>query len=331
MDKVPYDRPLETPDALAYRRVLEAVYRNLVAAGVVRPGERQTVDAPFLEQVFTVSGRHKATEAAAVLRELRDDLDPDGRAEITLAFVEHLEDVVMAIAVHEVTAEMADSLPADATPFSRGFHLSLAGRNREALAAYTEAIASGEAGLYPYWDRGRVLQCMGRLRQALADFDRYLASPCPYRRPTAWSWRAQVLTELGRTAEAVASMARAVADLTASPWPCLAVPAPGAPPADAPSEAPACPSPTEDLDSPPTPQDAEMEEENDYEEEDQEEEQEENDQTEDDPRGAWLNELQVVIKTVRQLDESSRLTPDLRPALEAVKAAIVRLRREVGV
>jgi len=283
MHSLPYDRPLDTPDARAYRQQLEAVYRDLVAAGVVRPGERQTVDVSFLEQVFSVTGRHEGAEAAAVLRELRDDLDLDGRAEITPALLEHLEEVAMAIVADEVTAEMAEAIPDDAPAHVRGFYLFLAGRDREALAAFTEAIASGEAGLYPYWDRGRVLQSMGRLRPALADFDRYLASPCAYRRPTAWSWRAQVLTELGHMAEAVASMAQAVADLAEHP----AV-HPGAPPDPAAEEA-------------------------------------------DDRRSHWVNELQVVINTVQQLDGSSRLTPNLRPALEAVKADIVRLRQEQGI
>jgi len=51
----------------------------------------------------------------------------------------------------------------------------------------------------------------------------------------------------------------------------------------------------------------------------------------DDRRSHWVNELQVVINTVQQLDGSSRLTPNLRPALETVKADIVRLRQEQGI
>ena len=297
-----YDAPLKTEQAMLaaeYQQEMAEVYESLVAAGVVRPGERQKLDVALLRRIFEISERHKVGDAEALLPQLLKDVDPDGRTVITCEFLERIEDVAMDKVREEVFGKTVDAL-GDAPPDVRGFYLSLADRDAEALAAYAEAVEAGLNGDIHYWDRGRLYQWMGDARRALADFDHYLASPWLYRRPTTWAWRSQVLVKLGQTAETIQSLARAVADLAAHPNPLIT----GFEKADPPI---GCPSEMEESDPPLTPEEREAE-----------------------LQSHQAQEMRIIIKAVKELDESSRVTPDLRPAMEEVKAAIVHLRQKVG-
>jgi tetratricopeptide (TPR) repeat protein len=292
MDITHYDMPLQIKDAMEYEQEIANVYEILVAAGAVRPGQRQKVDLALLRQILEISKRHDPHEAEAILPDLQDDLEPDGCTVITRQFLERIEEVAMAVVSQEVIGEAANALNEADTPTTRGVVLFLAGREAEALAAFNEVIESGQYGDLPYWDRGRVYQWVGDHRRALADFDRYLASPCLYRRPTAWVWRSQVLAQMGRTAEAVQSLAQAVADMVAHPNPLRT----GLETADPPV---CCPAETEKAEPA-------------------------------DRQSTVANELRCIINGVKQLEASGTLPAELRPQLDEIKADIVRLRGKLG-
>lgn len=89
-----------------------------------------------------------------------------------------------------------------------GMLAAQAGRPREALAAYDQALALAPDHAVTLGNRGQALRALGRSAEALESYDRALAVKPDY--AIGWSNRAETLCALDRAEEAVASADRAL-------------------------------------------------------------------------------------------------------------------------
>jgi len=208
-----FDDPAETRGSPDYEHQMAEVYQALVDDGHVTPHRNQKVDLALVEAFLAIRGAEE-TDSFVLLTRLQDDLDAEGRAEVTLDLVRRMDRLMMVLTTETYAADLLED---ESDPFSRGIVLLIANRCREALAAFNEAIESDDFGPLVYFYRGRAFQLVGSHRLAILDFDRYLASGLPWRHPTTFVWRAGSFLAEGRLAEAVESLAGAVADLNDDP------------------------------------------------------------------------------------------------------------------
>jgi len=202
------DIPTATAADRDHKRQMAEVYRALVAAGLVTPRQKQKVDMVLVAEFLRLRGADPAEDGLALLTRLQDDLDDCGRVEVTPEFVLLMDRRMMDLAVEEEAAQMMTD---GDDPLGRGIGLVLADHFPEAIRAFSEAIESGRYGPETYWHRGRAFQLAGDNRHAILDFDRYLATGAPWRRPTTFAWRAEALMVEGQTAETIRSLSDAVA------------------------------------------------------------------------------------------------------------------------
>jgi len=310
MEAQPYDSPIETKYKVEYDQQMADIHRELVASGLVTPGTKQKVDLALVEAFLRIRGE-STSDSPELLRKIQEDLDETGRAEVTLQFILHLDKRMMEMAAHEIAEEISADEPAQDEdgrdenaddlnhPIVQALCLSMEKRLPDALEVLNRAE---ESGLYDEWvnfNRGHVFLQMGDLERALKDFTQYVDSGNPFCRPTALNCCAKILAAQGRTEEAIRFLASAVAELEAHPHPY-------------------------DLNgepdwSPPT----------DREESDEEQMERENNE-EWWSQGYAAGILDWIIKNVAELDASGQVSADLRPALEEVKADVVRLRIQLG-
>jgi len=306
----PYDSPLETKYKMKYDQEMADVHRELVASGFVTPGVKQRVDLALIEAFLDARCGDKA-DSLELLRKIHEDLDDTGCAEVTLKFILHLDRRMMEVAAHEVAQEIITDesaqnedgreINADDSdhPIEQALCLMTEKRLPDALSVLNRAAESGLYDEWVYFNRGHVFQEMGDLEHALEDFTRYVDSGNPFRRPTALICCSEILAVQGRTEETIRFLAEAIAELEARPHPYEVDGEPDWSP------------PTDRVES---------------EEEQMERENEEYWWS----QGYVANELQLIIRNVAGLDASDRVSADLRPALEGVKTAIVRLRDKIG-
>jgi tetratricopeptide (TPR) repeat protein len=291
-----YGDPAETRGSPDYEHEMAEVYQTLVDDGHVTPHQNQKVDLSLVEAFLALRGA-KTTDGFVLLTRLQDDLDAEGRAEVTLDFVRRMDRGMMELATETYASGLMED---ESDPFSRGIGLVLAHRYREAIAAFNKAIESDDCGPLVYWHRGRAFQRVGSHRLAIPDFDRYLASGLPWRHPTTFVWRAGSFLAEGRPAEAVESLAGAVADLNADPnvGKLLAVRSTGEPtPQLNLGDGAAITQEEEELFS---------------------------------CQQVIANELRCVTAAVRQIDALANLPADLRPALAKIQSDLASLRERLG-
>lgn len=191
-----------------YDEQMAQVHRDLVASGLAMPGKKQKVDMALVARFLRLRGGSPSEDGPALLAGLQDDLDDAGRADVTLDFVLRMDRRMMGLAQRTAVAEIVGD---DSDPLGQGVGLVLADRFAEAISAFNQAVESGRCGPEVYWHRGRAFQLAGDSRHALLDYDRFLETGDTWRRPFAFGWRAEILAAERRAAEAVRSLADAVA------------------------------------------------------------------------------------------------------------------------
>jgi len=200
-------RRLGTGAEREYERQIAETYHDLVACGLITPGRRQKVNMALVAEFLRCRGGSPAEDGLALLTRLQDDLDEDGFAEVTPEFILLMDERMMELAVEEAAAQMETD---DEDPLGQGVGLVLAGLFPEAIRAFNAAVESNRYGPEAYSHRGRAFQLAGDNRPAILDFDRYLASGVPWRRPTTLAWRAEALVSEQQPAEAMQSLKNAV-------------------------------------------------------------------------------------------------------------------------
>lgn len=193
-----------------YQEQMAEVHRHLVASGLATPGRKQKVDLALAAEFLRLRGGSPSEDGPALLAGLRDDLDDAGRADVTLDFILRMDRRMMDLARRTAVAE---TIAEDSDALGQGVGLVLADRFQEAIIAFNQAVESGWYGPEVYWHRGRAFQLAGDSRHALLDYDRFLETGDTWRRPFAFGWRAEALLAEGRAAEAVRSLADAVASV----------------------------------------------------------------------------------------------------------------------
>ncbi len=295
MEAKRYDSPVDTQVKVEYDQQMADLHAELVAGGFVTPGTKQKVDLAFVEAFLRA--RESTADSLELLAKVQKDLDAAGCAEVDLDFVLKMDQWMMEIAGDEVSEEIVGD---DSSPIGQAFGYVMADRFPEALAVLNRAEESGRYGAWVYWHRGRVFQLMGDLEHALKDLLRYLDAGEPYRRPTALVWCSDILVAQGRPDGAIRFLASAVADLEAHPHPY-------------------------DLDGEP-----------DWAKPPADREESEDEQMERENEKLWWSQeyaagqLRCIIARIDELEASGQVPADLRPALEEVKTAIVRLREKIG-
>ena len=206
-----YDEPLRGRLKDQWRNFAEAAYEQLVASGTIKRGEKRKPDLALVENLLAARG-HATTDAPEILGQLLEWLRSNGSDE---AGVETLFLVTENLALRWTVAEMLNDLTEiNENPLNQAQgHLGMR-QFDAAIACLNGAIESGRYGAAPYWYRAVALFLKDDVAGSIEDLDRYIASGEPWMRSTAFAWRSKALLAAGRRAEAVESLAGAVATLT---------------------------------------------------------------------------------------------------------------------
>jgi tetratricopeptide (TPR) repeat protein len=207
-----YDEPLRGRLGDQWLNFGEAAYEQLIAAGAIKRCEKRKPDLALVEKFLAARG-HSTADGPQILGQLQEWLRREGQDE---AGVETLLLITANLALRWTLDEMMNDLTEiNDNPLNQAQgHLGLR-RFDAAIACLNGAIESGKYGAAPYWYRSVALFLKDDVAGSIQDLDHYIASGESWMRATAFAWRAQALLTAGRRAEAIESLASAVATLAA--------------------------------------------------------------------------------------------------------------------